>query len=162
MFADQVDRCDDRWARPVSCFWVSWQWIPSWFPEKSKDVYVPTNEKSKWSFCELFWVVTWNFVSLFVNVIKFVFTVNFHQQGVSCKEKCGPYVSVTLVRQTDKHNEERKTISLTTKSSEFLFSDVIPRKFLWCISWIVMFAFKLPLFIFWLFKFCRQSRNLSF
>ncbi|KAJ1412555.1 Immunoglobulin-like fold [Sesbania bispinosa] len=49
--------------------------------------------------------------------------------AVACKEKCGPSVSVTLVRQVDKHNEERKTISLTTESSEFLFSDVIPGKY---------------------------------
>ena len=54
--------------------------------------------------------------------------VNIHGD-VSCKEKCGPFVSVTLVRQADKHNEERKTISLTTKSSEFLFSNVIPGKY---------------------------------
>ncbi|KAG4913760.1 hypothetical protein AAZX31_19G204100 [Glycine max] len=54
--------------------------------------------------------------------------VNIHG-AVSCKEKCGPFVSVTLVRQVDKHNEERKTISLTTESSEFLFSDVIPGKY---------------------------------
>ncbi|KAG5122246.1 hypothetical protein JHK84_040586 [Glycine max] len=32
-------------------------------------------------------------------------------------------------RQADKHNEERKTISLTTKSSEFLSSDVILGKY---------------------------------
>ncbi|KAJ1434261.1 tRNA-guanin [Sesbania bispinosa] len=43
--------------------------------------------------------------------------------AVACKEKCGPFVSVTLVRQVYKHNEERKTISLTTESNEFLFSD---------------------------------------
>lgn len=49
--------------------------------------------------------------------------------AVSCKEKCGPFVSVTLVKQVDRRNEERKTISLTTESSEFLFSDVIPGKY---------------------------------
>ncbi|MED6190169.1 hypothetical protein PIB30_103084, partial [Stylosanthes scabra] len=49
--------------------------------------------------------------------------------AVSCKEKCGPSVSVTLVRKDDKHNEDRKTIKLTTDSSEFLFSDVIPGKY---------------------------------
>ena len=48
---------------------------------------------------------------------------------VSCKEKCCPFVFVTLARQADKHNEERKTISLTTKSSEFLSSDVILGKY---------------------------------
>ncbi|WJX79873.1 hypothetical protein P8452_62950 [Trifolium repens] len=48
---------------------------------------------------------------------------------VACKEKCDPSVSVTLVRHVGKHNEERKTISLTSESSEFLFSDVIPGKY---------------------------------
>ncbi|KAK7337534.1 hypothetical protein VNO77_18114 [Canavalia gladiata] len=51
------------------------------------------------------------------------------QGAVACKEKCGPSVSVTLVRQVDKHNEERKSISLTSESSEYLFSDVIPGKY---------------------------------
>ncbi|XP_027348835.1 nodal modulator 1 isoform X2 [Abrus precatorius] len=54
--------------------------------------------------------------------------VNIHG-AVACKEKCGPSVSVTLMRQVDKHNEERKTISLTPESDEFLFSDVIPGKY---------------------------------
>ncbi|XP_061366169.1 uncharacterized protein LOC133309420 [Gastrolobium bilobum] len=54
--------------------------------------------------------------------------VNIHG-AVACKENCGPSVSVSLVRQVDKHNEERKTISLTAESSEFLFSDVIPGKY---------------------------------
>lgn len=48
---------------------------------------------------------------------------------MACKEKCDPSVSVTLVGKVDKHNEERKTISLTAKSNEFLFSDVIPGKY---------------------------------
>jgi len=33
------------------------------------------------------------------------------------------------VRQVEKHNGERKTISLTPESSEFHFSDVIPGKY---------------------------------
>jgi len=49
--------------------------------------------------------------------------------AVVCKEKCDPSVSVTLVKQADKRNEERKTISLTSERSEFLFSDVIPGKY---------------------------------
>ncbi|XP_058740224.1 uncharacterized protein LOC131612447 isoform X1 [Vicia villosa] len=49
--------------------------------------------------------------------------------AVVCKEECGPFVSVTLVRQGAKHNEVRKTISLTSESSELLFSDVIPGKY---------------------------------
>ncbi|XP_019421853.1 PREDICTED: nodal modulator 1-like isoform X2 [Lupinus angustifolius] len=54
--------------------------------------------------------------------------VNIHG-AVTCKEKCGPSVSVTLVRQANKHNEERRTIRLSTESSEFHFSDVIPGKY---------------------------------
>ncbi|KAI4349753.1 hypothetical protein L6164_010313 [Bauhinia variegata] len=54
--------------------------------------------------------------------------VNIHG-AVICKEKCGPSVYVTLVRQTDKHNEDRKTVGLTDENSEFLFSDVIPGKY---------------------------------
>ncbi|KAF3436558.1 hypothetical protein FNV43_RR23650 [Rhamnella rubrinervis] len=49
--------------------------------------------------------------------------------AVICKEKCGPSVSVTLLRLADKHNEGRKTVSLTNESSEFLFTDVIPGKY---------------------------------
>ncbi|XP_041018341.1 nodal modulator 1 [Juglans microcarpa x Juglans regia] len=45
---------------------------------------------------------------------------------VTCKENCGPSVSVALVRNAGKRDEERKTVSLTENSSEFLFSDVIP------------------------------------
>ncbi|KAE9598205.1 hypothetical protein Lal_00003964 [Lupinus albus] len=54
--------------------------------------------------------------------------VNIHG-AVACKEKCGPSVSMTLVKQANKHNEEIKTIRLTTESSEFHFSDVIPGKY---------------------------------
>lgn len=54
--------------------------------------------------------------------------VNIHG-AVVCKEKCGPSVSVTLVRLAGKHNEERKTVSLTDESSEFLFSSVFPGKY---------------------------------
>ncbi|XP_050896782.1 uncharacterized protein LOC127103576 [Lathyrus oleraceus] len=48
---------------------------------------------------------------------------------VVCKEECDPSVSVTIVRQVAKHNEARKTISLTSDNSEFLFSDVISGKY---------------------------------
>lgn len=54
--------------------------------------------------------------------------VNIHG-AVVCKEKCGPSVSVTLVRLAGKRNEERKTVSLTDESSEFLFSSVFPGKY---------------------------------
>ncbi|EXB28568.1 hypothetical protein L484_009727 [Morus notabilis] len=48
---------------------------------------------------------------------------------VACKEKCGPSVSVTLLRLADKRNEERKTVSLTEDSNKFLFSDIVPGKY---------------------------------
>lgn len=48
---------------------------------------------------------------------------------VACKEKCGASVSVTLVSLAGKRNEERRTVSLTDKSSEFLFQNVIPGKY---------------------------------
>ncbi|KAK9950537.1 hypothetical protein M0R45_006023 [Rubus argutus] len=48
---------------------------------------------------------------------------------VACKEKCGTSVSVTLSGLGGKHNEEKKTISLTDESSEFLFRNVIPGKY---------------------------------
>ncbi|KDP28277.1 hypothetical protein JCGZ_14048 [Jatropha curcas] len=49
--------------------------------------------------------------------------------SVTCKEKCGPSVSVDLVRLAGKHNEERKSISLTDGSDEFLFPSVLPGKY---------------------------------
>lgn len=48
---------------------------------------------------------------------------------VACKEKCGTSVSVTLSSLGGKHNEERKTISLTDESGEFLFRNVISGKY---------------------------------
>lgn len=54
---------------------------------------------------------------------------------VVCKEKCGASVSVTLVRLAGQHNEQRKTVSLTDQSSQFLFPDVLPGKYrleVWC------------------------------
>lgn len=48
---------------------------------------------------------------------------------VACKENCGPLVSVTLVRLAGKPNGERRIVSLTDNSSEFLFSNVIPGKY---------------------------------
>ncbi|XP_058008575.1 uncharacterized protein LOC110645700 isoform X2 [Hevea brasiliensis] len=49
--------------------------------------------------------------------------------SVTCKERCGPSVSVSLVRLAGKHNEERKSISLTEQSDEFLFPNVLPGKY---------------------------------
>ncbi|XP_054800411.1 uncharacterized protein LOC129304687 [Prosopis cineraria] len=54
--------------------------------------------------------------------------VNIHG-AVVCREKCGPSVSVSIVRYFNKHDEERKTINLTDESSEFHFSDIIPGKY---------------------------------
>ncbi|KAK1574965.1 hypothetical protein Q3G72_001403 [Acer saccharum] len=50
---------------------------------------------------------------------------------VACKERCGPLVSVTLVRLARKHNveKERKTVSLSEDSNQFLFRDVLPGKY---------------------------------
>ncbi|KAL4602871.1 hypothetical protein ACB092_10G084400 [Castanea dentata] len=48
---------------------------------------------------------------------------------IACKEKCGPSVSVTLLRLAGRRTEERKAVSLTDSSSEFLFTDVIPGKY---------------------------------
>ncbi|XP_028797029.1 nodal modulator 1 isoform X2 [Neltuma alba] len=54
--------------------------------------------------------------------------VNIHG-AVVCRDKCGPSVSVSLVRHFSKHNEERKTIGLTNESNEFHFPDVVPGKY---------------------------------
>lgn len=48
---------------------------------------------------------------------------------VACKEKCGPSVSVTLLRLADKRNEERKAVSLTEDNNKFVFSDIVPGKY---------------------------------
>lgn len=50
---------------------------------------------------------------------------------VACKERCGPLVTVTLMRSGQKQNEEkeRKTVSLTDDSNQFLFQDILPGKY---------------------------------
>ncbi|KAJ7973082.1 Carbohydrate-binding-like fold [Quillaja saponaria] len=48
---------------------------------------------------------------------------------VAFKENCGPSVSVTLVRLADKYNEERKAVTLTDESREFIFPEVFPGKY---------------------------------
>ena len=48
---------------------------------------------------------------------------------VACKEKCGPSVSVTLLRLADKRNQETKAISLIDDSNNFQYSNVIPGKY---------------------------------
>lgn len=67
--------------------------------------------------------------------------VNLHG-AVVCKEKCGPSVSVTLVRLAAKRNEERKTVSLTD-GSEFLFSNVLPGKYRLEVGFIVPYSISL-------------------
>lgn len=49
--------------------------------------------------------------------------------SVMCKENCGSSVSVTLVRLGGSSKKERKTISLTDQSSEFLFANILPGKY---------------------------------
>lgn len=48
---------------------------------------------------------------------------------VACKEKCGPSVSVTLLRLADKRNKDKKIVRLTDDSNKFLFSNVVPGKY---------------------------------
>lgn len=50
--------------------------------------------------------------------------VNVHG-SVTCKEKCGPSVSVVLVGAAG----DKKTVVLTDESSQFLFSDILPGKY---------------------------------
>lgn len=47
--------------------------------------------------------------------------------SVTCKEKCGPSVSVALVGAAGVR--EKKTVILTDESSQFHFSDVLPGKY---------------------------------
>lgn len=49
--------------------------------------------------------------------------------SVTCKERCGASVSITLQRLAGNLISEKKTISLTDESDEFLFQDVIPGKY---------------------------------
>ncbi|GAB4830590.1 hypothetical protein Ancab_020356 [Ancistrocladus abbreviatus] len=54
--------------------------------------------------------------------------VNIHG-SVTCKEKCGSSVSVTLVALSGKGKTEMKTIRLTDESDDFLFRHVFPGKY---------------------------------
>ncbi|KAG6575758.1 Nodal modulator 1, partial [Cucurbita argyrosperma subsp. sororia] len=49
--------------------------------------------------------------------------------SVTCKERCGSSVSITLQRLAGNLVSEKKTISLTDKSNEFQFQGVIPGKY---------------------------------
>lgn len=69
-----------------------------------------------------------------VVINKPLLDVKFYQAQVNvrgsvvCKDKCGPFVSVKLVR-LDGKNKEEKTINLTDQSNEFSFSSVLPGKY---------------------------------
>ncbi|KAG2258897.1 hypothetical protein Bca52824_078191 [Brassica carinata] len=52
--------------------------------------------------------------------------VNVHG-SVTCKEKCGPSVSVALVGAAG--DRDKKTVVLTDESSQFHFSDILPGKY---------------------------------
>ncbi|KFK35418.1 hypothetical protein AALP_AA5G281800 [Arabis alpina] len=52
--------------------------------------------------------------------------VNVHG-SVTCKEKCGPSISVALVGVAG--NRDKKTVVLTDESSQFHFSDILPGKY---------------------------------
>ncbi|XP_077219224.1 carbohydrate-binding-like fold isoform X2 [Tasmannia lanceolata] len=47
---------------------------------------------------------------------------------VLCREKCGPSISVTLIRSSGRGTEER-AVSLTHESSDFMFPKVFPGKY---------------------------------
>ncbi|KAF9619797.1 hypothetical protein IFM89_009319 [Coptis chinensis] len=49
--------------------------------------------------------------------------------SVLCKDKCGPSISVSLVIPSSKNKAERKTVSLTEESSDFMFPKVFPGKY---------------------------------
>ncbi|KAK2968332.1 hypothetical protein RJ640_021721 [Escallonia rubra] len=49
--------------------------------------------------------------------------------SVACKEECGSSVSVTLRRLDSRNNQEKKTVSLTDQSSDFIFPNVLPGKY---------------------------------
>ncbi|KAH6758040.1 Carbohydrate-binding-like fold [Perilla frutescens var. hirtella] len=69
-----------------------------------------------------------------VVINKPLLDVKFYQAQVNvrgsvvCKDKCGPSISVKLVRLDGKKKEER-SINLTDRSSDFSFSNVLPGKY---------------------------------
>ncbi|KAK6118462.1 hypothetical protein DH2020_047794 [Rehmannia glutinosa] len=74
-----------------------------------------------------------HYIDVIVN--KPLLDIKFYQAQVNvrgsvvCKDKCGPAVSVMLVRLDGKSKEERRSISLTNQSNEFSFSNVLPGKY---------------------------------
>lgn len=66
--------------------------------------------------------------------------------SVMCMENCGSSVYVTLVRLGGSSKKERKTVSLTDQSSEFLFPNILPGKYrleVLCLSFALLFYFFL-------------------
>lgn len=49
--------------------------------------------------------------------------------SVTCKERCGSSVSITLLRLAGNRITEKKSISLTDESNVFQIQDVIPGKY---------------------------------
>ncbi|OVA02510.1 hypothetical protein BVC80_9091g9 [Macleaya cordata] len=45
---------------------------------------------------------------------------------VLCKEKCGTSILVSLIRSSSTHKEEKKTVSLSQESNDFMFPKVFP------------------------------------
>lgn len=64
-----------------------------------------------------------------------VLNVEFYQAqvnvlgAVSCKEKCGSSVSITLSRLGGKSKEGKRTVHMTEENSEFSFPNVLPGKY---------------------------------
>ncbi|KAF5177792.1 Nodal modulator, partial [Thalictrum thalictroides] len=77
------------------------------------------------------------FVPPYVDIIvnSPILNVEFSQAQVNlygtvlCKEKCGPAISVSLVRSSSNSREDRKTVGLTDESSDFMFPKVFPGKY---------------------------------
>lgn len=49
--------------------------------------------------------------------------------AVACKEKCGPFVTVTLTGLSGMQKQETKKFTLTDESGQFLFSNAVPGKY---------------------------------
>ncbi|PIA38035.1 hypothetical protein AQUCO_02900110v1 [Aquilegia coerulea] len=64
----------------------------------------------------------------FKSLENFMAEVNIYGT-VLCKEKCGPAISVSLMRSSSNNKEERKTVGLTDESSDFMFPKVFPGKY---------------------------------
>lgn len=63
-----------------------------------------------------------------LNIEFFQAQVDIHGT-VLCKEKCGPAVSVSLIRMSGESKNERSTVTLSDESSDFIFPKVFPGKY---------------------------------